>query len=173
MVLLVERKGDKIMKFICPLIVVDDIEASKKFYTEILGQEITMDFGENVTFGESLAIQSKSSWTGLINRPESEIRYQGNDLELYFEEEEFDAFIERLKTYDVKYVHPVMEHSWGQRVVRFYDPDMHIIEVGESMMTICRRFHAAGMTTEQIVKKTMFPEEVVEMFLEEEVDICS
>lgn len=66
-----------------------------------------------------------------------------------------------------------MEHSWGQRVVRFYDPDMHIIEVGESMMTICRRFHAAGMTTEQIVKKTMFPEEVVEMFLEEEVDICS
>ena len=78
------------MKFICPLIVVDDIEASKKFYTEILGQEMTMDFGENVTFGESLAIQSKSSWTGLINRPESEIRYQGNDVELYFEEEEFE-----------------------------------------------------------------------------------
>ncbi|MDY0225075.1 MAG: VOC family protein [Candidatus Methanomethylophilaceae archaeon] len=156
------------MKFTCPLIVVDDIEASKKFYTEILGQEITMDFGANVTFAESFAIQSKSSWMEFISRPASEIRYQGNDAELYFEEEEFDAFVERLKTYEVKYVHPVIEHAWGQRVVRFYDPDMHIVEVGESMMTVCRRFHAEGMTVEEIVARTMFPKEVVEMFLKEE-----
>jgi len=156
------------MKFICPLIVVDDIDVSKKFYTEILGQEIAMDFGANVTFAESFAIQSKSSWTGFIDKPASEIRYQGNDAELYFEEEEFDSFVERLKTYEVKYVHQVIEHAWGQRVVRFYDPDMHIIEVGESMMTVCRRFHTEGMTVEEIVKRTMFPQDVVEMFLEEE-----
>ena len=156
------------MKFICPLIVVDDIKASKKFYTEVLGQEITMDFGANVTFAESFAIQSKSSWTEFIDKPDSEIRYQGNDGELYFEEEEFDAFTERLKKYEVKYVHPVIEHAWGQRVVRFYDPDMHIVEVGESMMNVCRRFKAQGMTVEEIVAKTMFPQEVVEMFLEEE-----
>ncbi|MEA5036895.1 hypothetical protein SDC9_34998 [bioreactor metagenome] len=156
------------MKFICPLIVVDDIEASKKFYTKILGQEITMDFGANVTFAESFAIQSKSSWTGFVDKPASDIRYQGNDAELYFEEEEFDVFVERLKTYEVKYVHPVIEHAWGQRVVRFYDPDMHIIEVGESMMNVCRRFHAEGMTVEEIVTRTMFPKEVVTMFLEEE-----
>ena len=166
MVPLVERKGDKIMKFVCPLIVVDDIEASKKFYTGILGQEITMDFGANVTFAESFTIQSKSSWTGFINKPESAIRYQGNDAELYFEEEEFDAFVERLKTYEVTYVHQVIEHAWGQRVVRFYDPDMHIVEVGESMMTVCRRFYAQGMTVEEISARTMFPEEIVKMFLE-------
>jgi len=62
----------------------------------------------------------------------------------------------------------VIEHAWGQRVVRFYDPDMHIVEVGESMMNVCRRFKAQGMTLEEIVAKTMFPQEVVEMFLEEE-----
>ena len=155
------------MKFICPLIVVDDIEASKKFYTRILDQEMTMDFGTNVTFAESFTIQSKSSWTGFIEKPATEIRYQGNDAELYFEEEEFDAFVERLKTYEVKYVHQVIEHAWGQRVVRFYDPDMHIIEVGESMVTVCRRFRGQDMTVEEIAKRTMFPKEVVEMFLEE------
>ena len=32
---------------------------------------------------------------------------------------------------DISYVHPLIEHSWGQKVVRFYDPVMHIIEVGE------------------------------------------
>ncbi len=147
------------MKFICPLIVVEEIEASKKFYTGILGQEITMDFGANVTFAESFAIQSKSFWTGFINKPDSEIRSQGNDAELYFEEEEYDAFVERLKTYEVNYVHQAIEHAWGQRVVRFYDPDMHIIEVGESMMTVCCRSHAQGMTVEEIAARTMFLEE--------------
>lgn len=156
------------MKFTSPLIVVDDIEASKKFYTEILGQEITMDFGANVTFAESFAIQSKSSWMEFINRPASDIRYQGNDAELYFEEEEFDAFVERLKKYKVTYVHQVVEYPWGQRVIRFYDPDMHIIEVGESMMTVCRRFKERGMTVEEIAERTMFPIEVVTMFLKEE-----
>ena len=37
-----------------------------------------------------------------------------------------------MKNLDINYVHPVKEHSWGQRVVRFYDPDCHIIEVGEN-----------------------------------------
>jgi len=27
----------------------------------------------------------------------------------------------------------LMEHSWGQRVVRFYDPDGNLIEVGTPM----------------------------------------
>jgi catechol 2,3-dioxygenase-like lactoylglutathione lyase family enzyme len=156
------------MKFICPVIVVDDIEVSKKFYIEVLDQKITMDLGANVTFAESFAIQSKSTWTEFIDKPASEIRYQGNDAELYFEAPDFDASVERLKTCGVKYVHPVKEYAWGQRVVRFYDPDMHIIEVGESMMNVCRRFKEQGMTVEEIVAKTMFPQEVVEMFLEEE-----
>ena len=36
----------------------------------------------------------------------------------------------------IEYVHPVKEHGWGQRVVRFYDPDKHIIEVGENMKVV-------------------------------------
>jgi len=31
------------------------------------------------------------------------------------------------------YVNPLMTHSWGQRVVRFYDPDGTLIEVGTPM----------------------------------------
>ena len=48
----------------------------------------------------------------------------------HFEEDNFDEFADKLKECDVEYVHPIVEHSWGQRVVRFYDPDKHIIEVG-------------------------------------------
>lgn len=46
-----------------------------------------------------------------------------------------------------------MEHGWGQRVVRFYDPDGHIIEVGEDLKMVIRRFLAAGMTMEEVSVK--------------------
>ena len=57
----------------------------------------------------------------------------------------------------MEYVHPVIEHSWGQRVVRFYDPDKHIIEVGENMQAVTRRFLANGMTPEQVAQRMDVP----------------
>lgn len=77
--------------------------------------------------------------------------------EIYFEEENFDAFAEKLRQLDIHYVHPVKEHAWGQRVVRFYDPDGHIIEVGETMKTVCRRFLDVGMTPEQTAERMDVP----------------
>ena len=62
---------------------------------------------------------------------------------------------------DIEYVHPVKEHSWGQRVVRFYDPDKHIIEVGENMKTVCRRFLDSGMSLEQTAERMDVPVEFV------------
>lgn len=47
----------------------------------------------------------------------------------------------------------MVEHPWGQRVIRFYDLDGHLIEVGESMKLVIRRFQAAGMTPEEIARK--------------------
>lgn len=77
---------------------------------------------------------------------------------MYFEEEHFDDFIEKLKTIEnIKYVHPVKEHSWGQRVVRFYDLDHHVIEVGEKMEIVCQRFLDSGMTVKQVAKKMDVP----------------
>ena len=80
-----------------------------------------------------------------------------NNAEVYFEEDDFDMFVENLKEFDIKYVHPVKEHSWGQRVVRFQDPDKHIIEVGENMKAVCKRFLNSGMTPEQVAKRMDVP----------------
>ena len=75
-----------------------------------------------------------------------EISFGGNNFEIYFEEDDFDSFIDKLKNYDIEYIHPVKEHSWGQRVVRLYGPDKHIIEIGENIKVVCRRFLDRGMT---------------------------
>ncbi len=53
----------------------------------------------------------------------------------------------------MEYLGEVIEHSWGQRVIRFYDPDGHIIEVGEDMKMVIKRFLASGMTMEEISVK--------------------
>ncbi len=90
-----------------------------------------------------------------------DVSFGGNDFELYFEEDDFDAFAEKLRACGVRYIHPVKEHAWGQRVVRFYDPDRHIIEVGENMKAVCQRFIDSGMTPEQTAARMDVPVEYV------------
>ena len=57
----------------------------------------------------------------------------------------------------MEYVHPIKEHAWGQRVVRIYDPDGHILEIGENIKAVCRRFLESGMTAEQTAERMDVP----------------
>lgn len=45
------------------------------------------------------------------------------------------------------------EAGWGQRTVRFYDLDGHIIEVGENMKMVVRRFIHSGMSMEETSRR--------------------
>ena len=60
---------------------------------------------------------------------------ENNSCELYFEEYDLEAFAEKLeKLYpQIHYVNRLMTHSWGQKVIRFYDLDGNLIEVGTPM----------------------------------------
>lgn len=137
------------MIYICTLIVVKDIEQSKKFYYDLLEQEVVEDLGANVTLTGGFALQEAGSWQGFIHKNPNEVLYGNNDAELYFEEEDIDAFMSKLSNFEIEYIHPLKEHSWGQRVVRFYDLDKHIIEVGESMSVVVKRFIESGLSVEQ------------------------
>ena len=46
--------------------------------------------------------------------------------------ENIEEFIIKLETLypQIKYVNRLMTHSWGQKVIRFYDLDGNLIEVG-------------------------------------------
>lgn len=154
------------MKFICPLIVVNNIEISRNFYEKILNQKVQFDFGENVSFEGGFAIHLKSHFSDLISIDKNDIIQKSNNCELYFEEEDLDDFLQKLKGIEsIEYVHGIKEQPWGQRVLRFYDPDMHIIEVGEPMESVVKRFLSKGVSVEETVKRTLMPEEFVRQFL--------
>ena len=83
--------------------------------------------------------------------PADSVIRQSHNLELCFETEDFDGFLEKLsRRPDIRRLGDVVEHGWGQRVIRLYDPDGHLIEVGEDMGMVVRRFLASGMTLEEV-----------------------
>lgn len=150
------------MKIKNSMLVVRNLEKSKTFYWEALGLRTLSDLGIHAVLTGGLALQTEESWKEFTGK---EISYQGNDSEVYFEEDDFDDFLKKLNSMQtIEYVHPVMEHAWGQRVVRFYDPDYHIIEVGENMKVVCKRFLDAGMTLEEAAERMGVPLKAVKSY---------
>ena len=143
------------MKIKNTMLVVTDIDKSVEFYKKVLGLRVIMDFGANKTLTGGLALQTLDTWREFIGT--DDISFGNNSSEIYFEEDNFDKFAESLQKFDVDYVHPVKEHSWGQRVVRIYDPDKHIIEIGENVKSVCQRFLDSGMTAEQVAERMDVP----------------
>lgn len=140
------------MKFEGVCIAVKDVNLSKKFYQDLFGLEVYSDYGINLSFG-SLSLQQEFDW--LIDVPKESVLEKSHNMELYFEEDQFDDFIAKLERRgDIQYIgNGVKEAGWGQRSVRFYDLDGHIIEVGENMKMVVRRFLDSGMSKEETAKR--------------------
>ena len=117
------------MKLKNVLIVVKDIEQSRRFYHDLFGLEVLLDNDGNMVLTEGLVLQDERSWRSFL---EKDIIPQSNSCELYFEEKDIESFIKKLERLypAIQYVNRLMTHSWGQRVIRFYDLDGNLIEVG-------------------------------------------
>jgi catechol 2,3-dioxygenase-like lactoylglutathione lyase family enzyme len=143
------------MKYICSLITVSDINRSRDFYVNLLNQKVKYDFGENVTFHGDFAIHLESHYKVLIDN--KDIQHGGNNFELYFENDNVEQIVKLLKDNHVSLVHDIREQPWRQKVVRFYDPDNNIIEIGESLEYLAFRLESEGLSIEQISKTTNMP----------------
>lgn len=154
------------MQYKLPVLAVKDVEISKKFYRELFEQEVAMDFGWNVTFSGGFAIQQNFAW--LTDLPEEIIIQKSNNMELYFEVDDFEAFQQKILSYpDIEYVHPPKKHEWQQRVIRIYDPDYHIIEIGESMAHIAKRYLMDGYSVAETAEIIQYPIAFVEQCKQE------
>lgn len=143
------------MKYTSTLIAVKKMDVSKQFYHDVLGLEVIADFGENVTLDGGVVLQTLDTWKSFIRM--DNVTLPNNAGELYFEEDDMDGFCNHLKAFDICYVHELFEHRWGQRVVRFYDPDKHIIEVGEKLETVVLRFIEQGLSAEETAVRMDIP----------------
>ena len=126
----IERQEHKfgVMSLKKVLIIVDNIDESIDFYEELFGLRVITRLEGNVIMSEGLVLQDVDVWydsTKIHTTPHN------NMTELYFEDNDIEGIIEKLESgkYVVSYVTELMELEGGQKLVRFYDPSGHLIEV--------------------------------------------
>ena len=146
------------LKYQGVLITVQDVAVSRRFYEDCLDQKVALDLGVNVAFEGGLAIHLNEHFQGLLGGGERFApRTKSHTGELYFETDELETFEQRLRAAGTEFIHATCEQPWGQRVMRFYDPDGHVIEIGETMEAVVTRFHQQGLSLESISQKTGMP----------------
>lgn len=145
------------------LLAVKDISVSKKFYENVLHQNAVMDIGAHVTF-EGFSLQQ--GYAELIGVPADRVKEQSHNFQIYFEVEDLDKVYAELKCISgLQWVHEIKEYPWGQRDIRLYDPDMHIVELAEDMGKVIKRFLNQGLSVDEVAKRTLFPLEVVKQYV--------
>lgn len=153
-----------------PVLFVSDAQIAKKFYTEILKFTVIMDNGGlNLFFKEGFAvwqigtdniIPKRLGYENIINNKNV------SRFELCFETNELDKIHQTLKKNGVRFLHEINTELWGQRTIRFYDPDGHLIEVGEEMSIFLKRiYEEEGRDIEATAKRTFMPLDALKQFL--------
>jgi catechol 2,3-dioxygenase-like lactoylglutathione lyase family enzyme len=165
---------EKIVTIQCqpPVIFVKDITVSRRFYEDLLDQKVAMDMGLNLSFEGGFALwQADHAYQMIFNAPVSDTSPLGRgNFEFCFETDDLDAVCARLTEAGVPFVCPPHEQPWGQRVFHVYDPDGHLVEVGELMKVIVARFLAQGISAEDTARRTGMPLEMVQQIAQANSD---
>lgn len=152
------------MKYMTVLIVVEDIKKSRYFYEKILKQKLKLDFGENITYHGDFSIHQKDHFQSIVKGSVNQGKH--NTCELYFEHDELEELNTVLQNEGIQFLHKITEQPWRQKVMRFYDYDGNLIEVGESMTHTAYRLSLEGLEIPEISKTTYLPESEVKEAIE-------
>lgn len=164
------------MKYFTTVIAVQDMEKSLQFYKELFNQDVVVDLGENKTLTCGLGLQQ--GLEHIAGFDAGTMKFRSNTMELYFETEDFDAFMKLLDSHpQVERLHEPKTFPWLQIGTHIFDPDGHLIEVSESMYSVACKQFKAGKTIEETVKLVQHPIEVVrawhERYQEEKKELIS
>lgn len=152
------------IKFCSSVFLVKKIQTSREFYEGMLQQTVEVDHGECIGFVGGFAIW-QIEYAYKIMATEYSDRLSSNEngnCELYFECDELDDMYKKLINKKVAFMHDIIEHPWGQRGFRVYDPDQHIVEISESMTTVIKRYLNQEMKPAEVAKRTLMPLEIVQ-----------
>lgn len=152
---------------------VNDIEISKNFYSNVLRQQISLDFGTNVIYKSGFAIwqiRDNHIIPGKLGLDKTQDK-SVNRFELCYETDDIDKVYNDLKKNNVKFLHELTEEIWGQKTIRIFDPDNHLIEIGETLEQFVLRFYKQGMTIKQVSERTHVPVLYVERLINNELQI--
>jgi len=148
------------INFSSSVIMVADVAKSRKFYEDLLGQTVMMDNGPNVIYEGGFSIWQRDAALDIIfeDSPPPGVQSIPPVIELYFESAELAEAWTRCSPQPERVIHPIIEHPWGQKGFRIYDPDGFIIDISEPLAVMVKRFLQQGLTIAEIADKSGMPE---------------
>ncbi len=155
------------IKFHSPVLIVNDLETMKNFYLDVLNQEIDQDLGNCIILKCGLSLWRISNdypIAGYLGRTYDD---SGNkNFELCFETDDLKEVSIGLEKFKIKYLHEVIDEKWGQKTIRFYDPENNLVEIGETMKCFVQRLSKEGMTHDEINEKTSISIKMIKGYLD-------
>lgn len=143
------------------MLAVKDMKKSKDFYIRVLKQKVMMDMGTHVLFENGVSLQE--NYYEMVGIESDMMYWKSNNFQVYFDVEDLSPWEELLENDpSIIFLHKVREYPWGQRSMRVYDPDGHIVEIAEDIDTTIKRFLDTGMSDEEVAKVTMYPIEYIQ-----------
>jgi predicted enzyme related to lactoylglutathione lyase len=118
------------------IVFVKNIIISKIFYESVIGLKIEKEFETIVFFENHFVIHDRNSIIQTVFGKEKSLlkKKQGeSDILIYFETDDIESAFKQVTGNKVNVIHSIKKQEWGQNVFRFYDPDKHIIEIGEAI----------------------------------------
>lgn len=148
------------------VLISSDVRASLAFYQKFFNLEIEMDIEGLVSFKDGISLWDEKIASDLMFQGSKPSPFQDKPRqEIYFETDDIDGFYSKLQKESVRCMHTIQLTPWNQKTVRFFDPDGHLIEVGESMEEVIRRFDREGKNPEEIAELTMMPADIISAVL--------
>jgi catechol 2,3-dioxygenase-like lactoylglutathione lyase family enzyme len=114
------------------IIFTSDMEASKAFYHGLLGIGIVQDSGSFVLLDGNLGLHKADVFYEYLEKPYNGEVMGADNIDLYFTTDELEKAEERLKSAGVRFIHGIRRFPWGETLFRVYDPDGHIVEIGNA-----------------------------------------
>ena len=145
-----------------PAVLVKDIDASRRFYEQALGQQVLADHGPHLVLGGFFLWQADHAAPIMLGRGAQAPAPLGQgNFELYFETEDLDQAWQQAEEHGATALHPMVEQPWGQRGFRLADPDGHVVEVAEPLTALVARLLDSGLSPEQVSERTSIPVDMV------------
>lgn len=114
------------------ILMVKNIQDSKRFYADVLKLDIVHDWGAMLVFKENLSLHQADQlqpfeMTGRFVQAGAQGR---SNVVIYIESDNLDECFESMKSAGVPIEHEIIQLPW-ERVFRAYDPDGYVLEIGE------------------------------------------
>ena len=112
-----------------PILYVDDVARSIRFYTESLGFDVSYRWPAE---GETAFAFLKLEPLGIAvsqRRPE----HEGRDFELCLYTNDADRAAEQLRSAGAAEVQPPRDEPWGERRTYFRDPDGNLVHIAQTL----------------------------------------